>query len=207
MTTSTKLDLKADLKHLYTPSARQPQIVDVPPLHFMMLDGNGDPNTDSFYEAVGALNSAAYTLKFAFKKGRGIDFPVMPTEGLWWTSNDEDFRLDYKANWVWTIMILMPEVVTADDVTEAVTKARAKKPIPALDLIRLGTFHEGPSAQIMHIGPYDEAEIPTVERLKGFIEEQGYVEGGKHHEIYLSDPNRAALEKLRTIIRHPIMKR
>jgi hypothetical protein len=208
MMTRTMIDLKSHLKHLYAQNAaaRHPHIADVPPLNFLMLDGVGDPNTESFYEAVGSLNSAAYTLKFTFKKERGINFPVMPTEGLWWTANDEAFRLDYKANWVWTIMILMPDVVTADDVTEAITKAQTKKPVPTLDLIRLGTFHEGLSAQILHIGPYDEAEIPTVERLQRFIIEQGYVESGKHHEIYLSDPRRTAPEKLKTIIRHPITR-
>lgn len=205
MTTLTKIDLRADLKHLYNDkaAAKQPHIVDVPRLSFIMLDGTGDPNTESFYEAVGALNSAAYTLKYTFRNERGVDFPVMPTEGLWWTEKKEDFRLDYKDNWLWTIMIVVPDVVTADDVTEAVTKARAKKPLPAFDGIRFGITHEGLSAQILHIGSY-EAELPTVERLSAFIAEQGCVESYPHHEIYVGDPRRAAPEKLKTIIRHPM---
>lgn len=205
MKAMTKIDLKADLKHLYSDkaAAKQPHIVDVPPLNFIMLDGSGDPNTESFRDAISALYTAAFTLKFAFKKERGIDFSVMRMEGLWWTERFEDFRLDYKDNWLWRIMILMPDVVTADDVTKAVTQAKAKKDLPALDLIRFDSFHEGLSAQILHIGPYD-AELPTVERLNRFIAEQGYIESYPHHEIYLSDPNRAAPEKLKTIIRHPI---
>jgi hypothetical protein len=206
MTTLTKLDLKADLKHLYSPSAKQPQIVDVPPLNFLMIDGSGDPNTQSLQDAMQALYTTAFTLKFAFKKTRGIDYPVMRSEGLWWMEKPGDFLLEDPANWLWTLMMVLPEVVTPKDVSEAVTEAQAKQNLPALKRIRFATFHEGLCAQILHVGSYD-MELPTIERLKRFITEQGYAESGKHHEIYLSDPNRTAPEKLKTIIRYPILRR
>jgi hypothetical protein len=204
----TKLDLKRDLQYLYKPSAKQPEIIAVPPMNFMMIDGVGDPNeSQPFADAVQALNSAAFTLKFAIRKARGIDYAVMPTEGLWWTERLEDFRIDQPANWLWTIMIMQPDFITAEDVEAAVAAAKAKKKLAALDLIRFDSYHEGRSAQIMHIGPYGLAEVPTVERLDSFIRERGERMTGKHHEIYISDPNRAAPEKLKTILRHPIDSR
>lgn len=201
----TKIDLKHELKHLYKPSAKQPEIVDVPPMKFLMIDGAGDPNrVQAFGDAVEALFSTAYTLKFAVKRARGVDFVVMPSEGLWWTEPPEAFRIDQPEEWLWTIMILQPDFVTADDVAQAVAAAKAKKKLAALDLIRFDTYHEGRCAQIMHLGAYGLAELPTVERLDGFIAEQGARMSGKHHEIYLSDPRRTAPEKLKTVIRHPI---
>lgn len=201
----TKLDLKQEAKHLYKPSAKQPEIVDVPPMNFLLIDGVGDPNkSQAFLDAVQALNSASFTLKFSIKKQRDTDYTVMPTEGLWWTERLEDFRIDQPDNWIWTIMIRQPDFINAEDVSAAIAQVKAKKKLPALDLIRFDTYHEGRSAQIMHIGPYGVAEIPTVERLDRFIGEQGEKMTGKHHEIYISDPNRAAPEKLKTIIRHPI---
>lgn len=200
------LDLKKELKYLYKPSVKQPEIVTVPPLSCLMIDGTGDPNTAQAYkDAVAALYSAAYTLKFAFKKGRGIDYPVMPLEGLWWADDMATFSTDDKSNWLWTMLIVQPDVVTEADFAQTVADLKVKKPAPALDLLRLATFDEGESAQIMHIGPYS-AEAPTIARLHEFIAAQGYALSGKHHEIYLGDPSRSAPEKLKTIIRQPVRR-
>ena len=140
----TKIDLKKDLKHIYGQSPKAPSIVDVPPMNFMMIDGTGDPNmVSAFPEALQALNSASFTLKFAVKKARGIDYAVMPTEGLWWTARLEDFTIEDATNWFWTIMIMQPDFVTADEVKEAIAGAKAKKGMPALDLIRFDSYHEG----------------------------------------------------------------
>lgn len=198
------LDLKKQLKPFYTSSAKQPEVVTVPPLPCLMIDGTGDPNTAQAYkDAVGALYSVAYSLKFAFKKGRGIDYPVMPLEGLWWTDDMATFSTDDKSNWLWTMLIVMPDVVTEADVAQTVADLKIKKPSPALDLIRLATFDEGEAAQIMHIGPYS-TEAPNIARLHEFIAAQGCALSGRHHEIYLGDPNRSAPEKLKTIIRQPM---
>jgi hypothetical protein len=200
-----KTDLKKDLKQVYGQSPKAPSIVDVPPMNFMMIDGMGDPNmVSAFPEALQALNSASFTLKFAIKKARGIDYTVMPTEGLWWTERLEDFSIEDATNWLWTIMIVQPEFVTADEVKEAIAAAKAKKRLPALDLIRFDTYHEGRAAQILHVGAYGLAEKPTIDRLHSFIAEQGATIRGKHHEIYLSDPARTAPENLKTIIRYPV---
>lgn len=199
-------DLKKTLKHLYAPSAKQVSVVDVPPLNYLMIDGEGNPGTVARYQqAVEALYSLAYGIR-AICKGQGQVFTVMPLEGLWWFRGEANttFKLTTadKDRFGWTLMILQPEFVTA----EMVTKARqqvAKKKLPiALDDVRFETYHEGEAVQIMHIGSYDE-EGPNVARLHKYIEDNDWSLGKKHHEIYLSDPRKVAPAKLKTVIRQP----
>jgi hypothetical protein len=198
-----KLDLKRELKQLYNVSARDVAVVEVPRMSFLMLDGMGDPNTAQAYkDAVEALYSVAYTIKFALKKAEGIDYAVMPLEGLWWADGGRDAPRD---QWHWTMMIMQPECVTGAWFARGVAQAEQKKALPALNEIRFESFEEGLAAQVMHIGPFAD-EGPTLERLHSFIVEQGYSFRGKHHEIYLSDPRRTAPEKMRTILRQPITR-
>ncbi len=198
------IDLKKQLKPYLSPGA-QPQIVDVPEMPFLMIDGAGDPNTAPAYaEAVSALYTLAYTLKFALKKGPAqIDFPVMASEGLWWMENMAEFSLARKADWLWTMMIVLPEQVTPEMVEAARAEGLKKKGIEALKRVRLERYPEGLSAQVMHTGPY-AAEAPTIRMLHEFIAAQGHSLRGKHHEIYMGDPRRTAPEKLKTIIRQPV---
>ena len=200
-----KLDLKKELKHLYSPSPKEPVLVDVLDMNFLMVDGAGDPNTAQEYkDSIEVLYAMSYTLKFMVKKeDPEHDYTVMPLEGLWW-GDDPDFLLvGEKDTWNWTSMIMQPEFVTEKHVAEAVEQVKEKKDPVALPKCRFEAFHEGLSAQIMHIGPYAEEE-PTIKRLHAFIEEQGHRPRGKHHEIYLSDPRRAAPEKLKTVVRQPV---
>ncbi len=199
-----KLDLKKVFKHLYAPSTKDVSIVDVPPLPFLMVDGSGNPNTaQSYADAVSALYSTAYTLKFMLKtRDAALDFAVMPLEGLWWADDMDAFGQGDKDEWLWTMMIAQPDFVTAADVQGALAEARRKKTVAALDLVRFETLHEGPSAQILHLGPYAD-ETANIARLHDWIAANGYVRSGKHHEIYLSDPSRTAPEKLRTVVRQP----
>jgi hypothetical protein len=199
------IDLKKTLKPYYTASATKPSIIDVPTMNALMVDGMGDPSGKAFQEAVASLYSVAYTLKFAFKKDKAVDYPVMALEGLWYADDVADFLNGKRDNWKWTIFITLPDVVTKRDVREAVAAAKKKAKLPGLPEVRFEKFAEGRAAQIMHVGPY-AAEGPTIERLHRFVEEQGYELRGKHHEIYLGDPRRSAPEKLRTIIRHPVEK-
>ncbi len=201
------LDLKRDLKHLYNPSAKAFAIVDVPPMNFLMIDGQGDPNTAQEYrDAVETLYTVAYALKFAARKEHGIDFPVMPLEGLWWADDMAHFSPDAKGDWRWTMMIMQPDQVTDAWVTAVVEKTQTRKALPALPKLRFERFHEGPSAQILYFGPYS-AEGPTIAKLHEFIAEAGYERTGKHHEIYLGDPRRTAPEKLKTVVRQPMKPR
>lgn len=199
-----KLDLKKQYRELYLPSAKECSVVDVPELQFLMIDGHGDPNTsDEYREALEALYAMSYTLKFLSKQKEDIDYVVMALEGLWWTDDMADFSEDDKSAWSWTSMIMQPSHLAADHVEAAVEQVRSKKNPPALDKVRFEPFREGLSVQIMHIGPYAE-EAPTIARLHRFAGDNGYQLRDRHHEIYLSDPRRAAPEKLRTVIRQPV---
>jgi hypothetical protein len=197
------LDLKKALKHLYAPSAREVTEIAVPRMQYLMIDGMGDPNTAPAYtEAVEALYAVAYTIKFAIKKSRAIDFPVLPLEGLWWMDDMREFSMAKKDRWKWTMMIAQAELVTAADVIGAIAEVKRKKDPPALSLLRFDTLDEGDCAQIMHLGPYAD-EKPTIQKLHEYIAARGASLSGKHHEIYLGDPRRTAPEKLKTVIRQP----
>lgn len=200
-----KRDLKKQLAALYNPSAREVSRVDVPAMSFLMVDGQGDPNTaQSYGDAVEALYAVSYTLKFAVKKGPlAIDYGVMPLEALWWSDDMSSFATGDRAAWKWTAMIMQPDFVDADMVAQAIEAAAKKKALPALPLLRFEVFEEGSAAQIMHVGPFTE-EGPTIERVHAFIEESGHVRTGKHHEIYLTDIRKADPAKWRTVIRQPM---
>jgi hypothetical protein len=201
----TKIDLAKDLKPLYAPPKGKFVIVDVPELRFLMVDGQGDPNTSQEYrEALDALYSVAYTAKFQLKLGpRKIDFRVMPLEGLWWADDLTNFVSGKRDKWKWTAMIALPKVVGAKEFELACAKAAEKKALPALKRLRLESFKEGKAVQTLYFGPYAE-EGPTIAALHDFATGQGYRLKGKHHEIYLSDPRRTAPAKLKTIIRQPV---
>lgn len=201
-----KIDLKKDLKHLYQPSAAEVELVRVPKFNYLMIDGEGDPNNSrSFQEAVQALYTVAYTLKFMIKKEKGVDYPVMALDGLWWVEDMSQFNMENKAAWRWTLMILQPQVVTKALFSKALKQATEKKGLPALAKVRLEPYTEGLSVQIMHIGPYAE-EGPTIQKLHCTARERGCELRGKHHEIYLGDPRKSKPEKLKTVIRQPIRK-
>jgi len=202
-----KVDFKRELKHLYNPSQKAFSIVDVPPMSFVMIDGHGDPNAAPEYqEAVEALYAVAYGLKFIVKKEQGIDYGVLPLEGLWWVDDMAEFSMDAKEEWDWTMMIMQPEWVVAGMVERARADVERKKNPPALPKLRFETYHEGLAVQILYVGPY-AAEGPTIARMHAFAEQEGYELRGKHHEIYLSDPRRTAPERLKTVIRQPIWKK
>jgi hypothetical protein len=198
-----KTDLKKQLKEFYTASTKKPSFVDVPKLKYLMIDGSGDPNTNTeFSGAMNALYGVAYTLKFGPAK---LDFSVMLPEGLWWTKGDARFDMQDKASWQWTLMMVVPDVVSAAMVREAKKAVKEKKGLARVDDLRLESWREGPAVQIMHIGPYSQ-EAATIEKLHQFAAENGYALSGKHHEIYFSDPRRTKPEKLKTLLRQPVKR-
>ena len=206
------LDLKKELKALYLPSAKQVELIDVPPLQFAMIEGaierGATPgNSPSFQDAMQAMYGIAYTLKFMSRqrKENPIDYPVMALEAQWWVEEGE-FDIQNPDNWRWNAMILQPDHINPEMFQEGLAQLRKKKPSPALDRLRLERFHEGLSVQILHIGPYAE-EPRSLEKMDRFAEENGYHMHGKHHEIYLGDPRRAQPEKLKTVLRHPVKKK
>lgn len=200
-----KIDFTKELKHLYIPPVKGPVRVDVPPMNYLMIDGAGDPNrAPAFAQGIEALFSVSYTLKFMVKKGvLGIDYGVLPLEALWWAEDMSAFTTGDKSSWQWTLMIMQPDFITGEMVSAALAEVKKKKKLPALALVRFEAFEEGPSAQIMHIGPFSE-EGPNIEKVHRFIEESGCCRTEKHHEIYLSDIRRADPKKWKTVIRQPM---
>jgi len=200
-----KIDFKKELKGLYKVSPKKAEIVDIPPMSFLMVDGQGDPaKEDSYAKAIEALYAVSYTIKFMIKKGQSaVDYGVLPLEGLWWADDLSAFKQNRRDEWLWTMMIMQPGFVTQDIVNKAVEQVRIKKNPAALDKMRFSEFKEGRAAHILHIGPFSE-EGPAVEKLHVFIAENNFEIRDKHHEIYLSDIRRAAPEKWQTIIRQPV---
>ncbi|MFQ5758948.1 MAG: GyrI-like domain-containing protein [Candidatus Bathyarchaeia archaeon] len=199
---SKKIDLRKQLKHLYS-SSKKPSIIDVPPAKFLTISGRGKPGGEAYQAALNALYSVAYTVKFK-AKAAGNDFAVMTLEGLWWFDDPQaSFDEVPREEWNWKSMIRQPGFITPQMVTEAKAKAKKKKGLKEIDSVILEEFHEGLSAQIMHVGPFSE-EGETIAILHKFILEKGYRVRGCHHEIYMSDIRRTAPERWKTIIRQPI---
>ncbi|MGV9312917.1 GyrI-like domain-containing protein [Streptomyces sp. NPDC003691] len=198
-------DVKKAQKEFYAPRNTDWRIVDVPEQQFIACDGAGDPNTAPAYRtAVEALYAVAYTLKFAAKAMAGGDFVVAPLEGLWWSDRPDAFTARAKDEWQWTMLIGMPPWITGELIDEARRAALAKKKLPAVSGVRRLVLHEGPSAQLLHIGSYDDEAPALAELHDHYLAANGLRPRGMHHEIYLGDPRRAAPEKLRTVLRQPV---
>jgi hypothetical protein len=202
----SKYDVKKEYPALYSPSAKEFSDVVVPPLQYLAIDGEGDPNSAPAYAAaIEALFSTSYTLKFA-SKARDRDYVVGPLEALWTADDPSAFISRDKGSWQWTALIVQPDWITADEVADAIAAVAAKKPNPALSLTRLITLDEGRSIQILHVGSYDD-EGPTLQRLHDeYLPQNGLTFNGLHHEVYLSDARRTAPEKLKTVLRQPVRR-
>lgn len=205
----TKLDFKFKDKALYRGVVGRWDVVNVPPMRFLMIDGAGDPNGPVYARALAALYPLAYTLKFA-AKADGADFVVPPLEALWWADDPTAFVRGERSEWQWTAMLRMPPSVTARTMSAARQDCQAKLAkkqgidTTALDEVRLDDLSEGQCLQTLHVGPYT-AEAPVLADLHDrAMPEQGLTFNGPHHEIYLSDPRRVVPEKLRTILRQPV---
>lgn len=213
------IDYKKQFKDLYQPKT-VPSIIDVPEMLFIMVDGRGDPNTSAEYaNALEILYGLSYSIKMRKMSGDQPDgyfeYVIPPLEGLWRLDDGGAFRgggaaIADKSKFVWTSMIRQPEFVTPEVFEAAKSTLARKKPALDLSLARLEKFTEGLCAQIMHIGSYDD-EPATIATLERFVAEQGYLNdmsgSRRHHEIYLSDSRKAAPEKLKTVIRHPVRRR
>ena len=198
------IDYKAQLRKFYKPSDVSVELVDVPPMNFIMIDGKGDPNTAPEYQsAVEALFAVSNALKLQIKKSDGIDYGVMPLEGLWWADDMSRFSPERKSEWKWTLMVQQPTPVTIKAYEKGLAEAKKKKEEPgSLPLLRFESLKEGRSAQKLHVGPFSE-EGPVIKAIHDRIGSMGAKAAGKHHEIYLSDIRKAAPEKWKTIIRQP----
>jgi hypothetical protein len=204
----TKLDFKKDYKQLYNPPANKVTVADVPGFNCLMIDGRGDPNTSQeFQEAVEALYSLSYSLKFMLKKqAEDNDYSVAPLEGLWWLDPGTELNYENKDGWNWTLIIVQPDFITQEHFAQALEQVKKKKNLANLAKVRFEEFAEGQAIQIMHIGAFKD-EPATIVKLDEFMQANNYEINGKHHEIYLSDFRKVAPEKLKTIIRHPVRRK
>lgn len=191
-----------------TAPAGRVRFLEVPKRRYLMIEGTAKPGEQGFRDAMGTLYPVAYTLHFALKK-RGVDAPVGGLEGLFWIGKPGPIDVpEFEAasvsrRWSWRLQLPVPEAATAKDVAAAIDDVRRKKQPPLIDSLRCEPWKEGHVAQTMHVGRYD-AEAPTIKRLHDAIAENGVTPAGCHHEIYISDPNRTAPEKLKTLIRQPV---
>ncbi|MEU0238268.1 GyrI-like domain-containing protein [Nocardiopsis sp. NPDC006198] len=202
---TNKTDFKKTLDAYRAPRGRF-RIAEIPDLHYLMIDGRGDPNTSpAFAEAVGALYPVAYKLKFASKRELGRDYVVMPLEGLWWAEDMDAFTAARdKSRWDWTMMIMVPDWTDQDMFATAVERAAAGNRPARLGDVRLERLSEGRCVQTLHVGPFD-GEAGVLARMHHeFIPDHGLRMTGKHHEIYLGDFRRVAPERMRTILRQPV---
>ena len=207
-------DFKKEYKEFYM-SKSVPEIVTVPKANYIAVRGMGDPNQEggAYQSAVSILYAVAYTLKMSYKTDYRIEgffeYVVPPLEGFWWQEGVDGIDYGDKSTFHWISVIRLPEFVTKKDFDWAVEEAARKKKLNC-SLAEFLTIEEGLCVQIMHIGPFDN-EPSTVALMDQYIAENGYAndmnENRLHHEIYLSDARKAAPEKWKTIIRHPIRKR
>ena len=202
----TKVDFKKALDG-YQAKRGEFRIVEMPEMRYLMVDGQGDPNTSPEYTAaLQALYPVAYTLKFASVRELGWDYVVPPLEGLWWADDMSSFTSARdKSRWHWTMMLMVPDWVPPELVAAAVTKVAAKKDAPArLHDLRLEALAEGLCVQTLHVGSFDDEAPVLAEMHDEFIPEAGLELTGTHHEVYFSDFRRVAPEKLRTLLRQPV---
>lgn len=204
-------DYKKEYKEYYMPP-QKPTIVTVPKMNYIAVRGQGNPNEEEgeYKQAVGLLYGIAFTIKMSYKGSHKIDgyfsYVVPPLEGLWWQDDMKGIDYANKENFQWISLIRLPDFVKKEDFEWAVAEATRKKQAD-YSKVELFTYEEGLCVQCMHIGSYDK-EPETVAEMERIAREQGFeidiTENRFHHEIYLSDPRRAAEEKLKTVIRHPI---
>ena len=207
-------DYKKEYREFYLPKER-PEIVTVPPMNYIAVRGKGDPNIEDgeYQAAMGMLYGVAFTIKMSKKGNHCIkgyfDYVVPPLEGFWWQEGVHGIDYSRKENFEFLSLIRLPDFVTKADFDWAVEEATRKKKTD-YSKVQYLTYQEGLCVQCMHIGPYDD-EPATIQMMHDFAEEQGYVvditDARYHHEIYLSDARKAARERLKTVVRHPIRKK
>lgn len=206
-------DFKKEYKEFYLPP-KKPGIVTVPPMHYIAVRGKGDPNDEKgeYKAGIGLLYAVAFTIRMSYKGEHKINgffqYVVPPLEGLWWQEGTEEMDYAHKEDLQFISMIRLPDFVTREDFDWAVAEASEKKNMD-FGNVEFFSYNEGECVQCMHIGSYDD-EPKTVAAMNTYMEQEGYeldlTEVRRHHEIYLSDPRRCDVSRLRTVLRHPVRK-
>ena len=198
---TTKIDLAKEYKSYYT-AKTTPEVVEFDEGRFLTIKGKGTPGGKEFTAKVEALYPLAYGIKMPMKK-EGKDFTVPKLEGLWWVESDKSALEVPHSEWRWKLLIRMPEFVTLQDVEKARAEVIKKKSVELIDEIKFEKITEGKCVQVLHIGSYS-TEPESLAKMKRYMEDEGLMPHGLHHEIYLSDPRRVSEEKMKTILRQPV---
>ncbi len=198
-----KIDLFKQFKGEYV-QAKSPVLVDVSPARYLSVDGAGEPGGAQFEVAIGALYGMAFTVKMTRKAAGLGDYVVCKLEGLWWADGDEqNLSKVPKEQWRWRLMIRTPDCVGQDDLEQARHVLAGRGKGSGVDGVVLEGMDQGRCVQMLHVGPYDQVG-EAVGQMQEFMAENGLEPGGRHHEIYLSDPRRVPAERLKTIVRAPV---
>ena len=207
-------DYKKEYKEFYIPK-NKPSIVEIPKMNYIAVRGKGNPNDEEgeYKKTIGLLYGIAFTIKMSYKGTHKIDgyfeYVVPPLEGFWWQYGRVGIDYNQKEELNFISIIRLPDFVTKKDFDWAIEEATKKKK-QDFSKVEFLTYDEGICVQCMHVGSYDN-EPATVELMHKYMEENGYVlditDKRFHHEIYLSDPRKCDVSKLKTVIRHPIKKK
>jgi hypothetical protein len=194
------------LIELYLPPDNEFVMVDVPEMKFVMIDGEGSPENEAHAIALKWLFAAVYPIRRIARQRMGKNFVEPPLEGLWWTDDMADFVAGNKDKLKWRMMIPGPDWADGETVFQEAVKEAAQRLGEPPGTLRLDTYAEGKSVQIMHTGPYNEhAARAILTRLHGeFLVSRNLAPNGPHHEIYLTDPERTAPENMKTVLRQPV---
>jgi hypothetical protein len=200
-----KYDFKKAYKAFYGPKNSAFELIDVPPLRYLALDGQGSPESEEFSLGIQSLYSTAYPLKFIARAATAKDYAIPPLEALWWADDYSAFTTNERNAWKWTLLSAVPEWVTPQHLYDAVTKAQAKG-ICLSAQIEIRELSEGLSYQALYEGPFSD-EGPVLAHLHEVVmPDNGYTFNGLHHETYLSDMRKTTPEKFKTILRQPVRK-
>lgn len=206
-------DYKKEYKEFYLPKDK-PSIIEIPKMNYIAVRGKGDPNIkDGDYQTtIGLLYTIAYTIKMSYKTSYKIkgffEYVVPPLEGFWWQANTIGMDYSRKEDLEFISLIRLPDFVTKEDFEWAIVEATRKKE-KDFSRVEFFTYEEGLCVQCMHVGSYDSEPI-TVLKMHEYAKENGFEidinDERFHHEIYLSDPRKSNIDKLKTVIRHSIKK-
>ena len=199
---TAKLDLYKLHKAEYA-APKKPALVRTKPARYLAISGQGAPGGARFTACIGALYGAAFTIKMTRKFAGKQDYAVCKLEGQWFF--DGDPAGIPKEEWKWKLMIRTPDFISPEDLKTAEGTLLQRGKSPEIKEVRIETIDEGVCVQMLHVGPY-EKENETVALMKSFAETNGFKLSGPHHEIYLSDPRRVPADRLKTILRVPVLK-
>jgi len=200
----TKIDLFKLHKTDYI-MAKEPKLIDVKRATYLVIDGTGAPGGEFFNDAVSALYAMAYTVKMTRKKQNKGDYVICKLEARYWSDSKQPLNPIDMVHWQWQLMIRTPEIVEKADIEQAANALLAKGKTTKVDKVYLTKHHFGCCIQMLHIGAFEE-EARTIEQMIAFASSQKLVPSREHCEIYISDPRRVPPERLKTILRSPIIQ-